>query len=117
MHAIMNYFTLLISATFLIFSSCECSKTIQNAQNIEQAGQLALTSGKVSHMYRATGCKTVIIVSGFTEPLTLIPKDELPVKLDKDGLEILFNYRLLKMPNPKGCSVGMPAELSDVSIK
>jgi hypothetical protein len=47
----------------------------------------------------------------------LIPKDALDKKVDKDGQEIYFNYRPLKMPNPAGCTAGMPAEITDVSVK
>jgi hypothetical protein len=47
----------------------------------------------------------------------LIPRDTLSPEFDIDGLEIFFNYRKLKMPNPKGCSVGIPAEIKDISKK
>ncbi len=115
----MKYFKLLIPVLAIFFCySCECSKTTaQHAVNINQTNNSAMTSGKVSHIYRATGCKTVIIINNSDEALTLIPSVELPGEFDKDGLEIFFNYRLLKMPNPEGCSVGLPAELSDVAIK
>jgi hypothetical protein len=114
----MKYSSVLISALALFFFSCNCSKTTtQQKVNNEQIKETTLTAGKVSHEYRATGCRTVIIVSTSDEPLTLIPKDDLPEKFDKDGLEILFNFRLLKMLNPEGCSVGIPAELSDISVK
>jgi hypothetical protein len=77
------------------------------------------TLGKVSHQYRETGCSTVILVNSENQdkPLTLIPRDTLSPEFDIDGLEILFNYRTLKMPNPKGCTVGIPAEITDISKK
>jgi hypothetical protein len=49
--------------------------------------------------------------------VTLIPKDKLASEYDMDGLEITFNYHPLKMPNPAGCTVGMPAEITDLSKK
>ncbi|MCW3105058.1 MAG: hypothetical protein JWO09_3498 [Bacteroidetes bacterium] len=49
--------------------------------------------------------------------MTLIPKDKLASEYDVDGLEIAFNYHPLKMPNPAGCTVGMPAEITDLSKK
>ena len=75
------------------------------------------TLGKVSHQYRATGCATVIIVTKPGVITTLIPKDTLSSAFDVDGLEIYFNYRPLKMPNPAGCTVGIPALISDISKK
>jgi len=75
------------------------------------------TIGKVSHEYRATGCSTVIVVVGATKPLILIPKNKLSADIDVDGLEITFNYRTLKMPQPAGCTKGIPAELSDIAKK
>lgn len=72
-------------------------------------------SGKVSHMYRESGCKTVILaLSPESDSLVLIPSNSLGA-FDVDGLEISFTYRMLRMPNPEGCSVGNPAEI--VSIK
>ena len=77
------------------------------------------TLGKVSHQYRATGCATVVIVKqeDVSDPITLIPRDTLAPAFDMDGLEIWFNYRPLKMRNPAGCKVGMPAELTDITKK
>jgi hypothetical protein len=74
------------------------------------------TIGKVSHKYRATGCETVVIVilPNEEKPLTLIPRVKLSSQLDVDGLEISFNYRLLKMPQPAGCYTGIPAELTEI---
>jgi hypothetical protein len=74
------------------------------------------TTGKVSHAYKKSGCSTVIVVD--SQPcLILIPKAKLPKALDKDGMLISFNYRKLKMPNPKGCVKGIPAEISNASKK
>lgn len=75
------------------------------------------TIGKVSHEYRVTGCATVIVVAGAIKPLILIPKNKLSTDIDVDGLEISFNYRTLKIPQPAGCTKGIPAELMDVAKK
>ena len=74
------------------------------------------TVGKVSHQFKKTGCSTVIIIKNTApmEDVILIPKTALPKKWDKDGLEISFLYKPLRMPNPKGCEKGIPAELSNI---
>jgi hypothetical protein len=41
----------------------------------------------------------------------------LPKAFNKDGIEIRFNYTTLRMPQPKGCTTGIPAEIRDVSAK
>jgi outer membrane PBP1 activator LpoA protein len=77
------------------------------------------TQGNVSHEYRATGCSTVVVVK--TEDaanlLILIPITALAKEFDKDGLTIFFNYRLSRIKNPEGCSHGIPAILTDISLK
>jgi len=77
------------------------------------------TLGKVSHRYRASGCNTVIEVKleGEGEIQTLIPKDKLSKEIDVDGTEIYFNFLVLRMPQPAGCSVGQPAEITDIVVK
>ena len=56
-------------------------------------------------------------IEGEAKPLILIPRDPLDTALDVDGLEIIFNYHLLKMRNPPGCDQGMPAEISEARKK
>lgn len=73
------------------------------------------SSGKVSQAYRGT-CGTVIVVDGNSE-LLLIPRKKLPKSLDKEGMEIKFDYKMLRMPNPKGCEKGNMAEISNASKK
>lgn len=77
------------------------------------------TLGKVSHKYKATGCNTVIEVKleAEGEIQTLIPKDKLAAAFDVDGTEIYFNFLLLRMPQPAGCSVGQPADITDIVKK
>lgn len=71
--------------------------------------------GKVSHKYRAGGCETVIIIPLETGDITLIPKDKLSKDVDVDGQKISFDYLPLKMPQPAGCTVGMPAEITNIT--
>ena len=111
----------LIAICFSIIIGCKSKKEASSTTSTvtEQSSVKGNTLGKVSHQYSATGCATVIIVKieGQENPLTLIPKDKLPSSLDVDGLKISFNYRPLKMPQPAGCNVGIPAELTDISKK
>jgi hypothetical protein len=73
------------------------------------------TKGMVSHRLRASGCKTIIEVKVEEETMVLIPKDPLPTELDKDGLMIEFHYRVLRMPQPEGCTEGRPAAVMNLS--
>ena len=77
------------------------------------------THGKVSHEYRATGCKTVLVVKtdDAANPLVLIPISPLPAEFDKDGVTLYFNYRLSRMKNPEGCTKGIPAEVTEISLR
>jgi hypothetical protein len=59
----------------------------------------------------------VIIFTQDGSEVTLIPKDKLAKEFDVDGLEVQFNYHALKMPQPEGCTVGMPAEISELTKK
>lgn len=92
-----------------------------NAQvqtSLEPANIENKTLGKVSHKYRASGCNTVIEVKLEGDEIqTLIPKDKLDANFDVDGLELYFNFHLLRMPQPAGCSTGQPAEITDVVKK
>ena len=89
------------------------SSSTEMKQTTEQSAPK--TIGKVSHQYRATGCATVVIIKTADNTITLIPKDKLPDNLDVDGLEISFEYHTLKMHNPVGCNVGIPAALTNIS--
>jgi hypothetical protein len=108
-----------------VVSSCKPKQKVVDQKVAEQKPPIetnvqpvkAKTIGKVSHQYRATGCATVIVVKRGEEELVLIPKDTLTNKLDVDGLEITFNYRTLKMPQPQGCMKGIPAALTDIEKK
>lgn len=86
---------------------------------IETNNHTGKTHGMVSHKYISTGCGTVVIVN-WQHPdseFVLIPLDTLSPDLDKDGLEIYFNYQPLKRPNPPGCATGNPAKLTDIEKK
>jgi hypothetical protein len=109
----------LLISVFCIFIIPACQVKHRSAKQVDVAEiPSGKTLGIVSHKYRDTGCATVIIVKkDGQEDLTLIPKDTLQKEIDVDGLEIFFNYRLLKMKNPAGCNTGTPALLTDISKK
>ena len=127
-----KYISVLLLATALI-SSCKSKKqaaasstttaSTATATATPSEGVALTTStagetiGKVSHKYKSTGCSTVILVNKDGTEVTLIPKDKMPSDLDVDGLEIKFNYRVLRMPQPEGCTVGQPAEITDLGKK
>ena len=107
------------------FSSCKSKKeTTQTSNDVKQTTtvtsneQMAApkTKGKVSHLYRNGGCATVVIANVDGNTLTLIPSIKFVDKFDVDGLAIAFDYRTLKMHNPEGCNVGIPAEIINVTI-
>ena len=124
-----NTIIVLCAGLLLFAASCKCkektppTQQTQQTQTTKEAKMMApvsnKTHGTVSYQFKATGCTAVIIVQTeiATQPLILIPKDALPTEFDKDGIEIYFDYRPLKMPNPKGCSAGIPAELTNISKK
>lgn len=112
----MKRINVFIFIVFLSFLACRSPREPKAATQADPV-QPSLSSGKVSHQYRAAGCLTVILVDKAGESLVLIPTNQLPAQFDKDGLMLKFNYQLLKMPNPKGCEVGIPAELSNIGIK
>jgi hypothetical protein len=114
----MRLFIFLFAISLFILLGCKTKQKTMSV-NIVDVTPSGTTLGKVSHQYREGGCSTVILVNleNQDKPLTLIPRDTLAPEFDIDGLVILFNYRTLKMPNPKGCSVGIPAEITDISKK
>ena len=116
----MKYGLLFLIIISSVLSGCKAKqKTINTTITSETVIVKGTTLGKVSHQYQATGCSTVVIVNPdiADKKITLIPRDKLSSEFDIDGLELYFNYRVLKMPNPAGCSVGIPAELKDISKK
>ena len=118
----MNKFYLLIPLGMLGFVMACCSqKTVTDSPKTESVTPLPSGNyfGFVSHRYRSTGCSTVLILTGKEDgrETILIPIDTLSAKFDVDGLEITFNYKLQKRPNPPGCSAGMPAFIFDISEK
>jgi hypothetical protein len=104
---------------FLFGVSCKSKeKAVAPVSTSIQVAETPKTTGKVSHQFRPGGCATVIIVDtgNPNNPLILIPKSSLN-EFDKDGLEISFTYRKLRMPNPPGCIKGSPVDISDITKK
>jgi hypothetical protein len=118
---IMNKSVLFIAFLILVFGmSCKTKhKTEATVNKNEQVTNSndTRTNGKVSHQYRAGGCATVIIIARENQdkPLTLIPSKPISSEFDTDGMTIKFNYLPLKMRNPNGCLVGIPAEITNIS--
>jgi hypothetical protein len=100
----------------IIFLSLFACKTSSNTSSTS-AADANKSIGKISHQYRATGCSTVVITKTVDGELTLIPNVKIESKFDKDGLEIYFNYHTLRMPQPAGCTAGIPAEITDIKLK
>ncbi|MGZ4033650.1 MAG: hypothetical protein ACXVPU_06095 [Bacteroidia bacterium] len=109
----MRLIIIMLSLVVSITTGCKSKKETTSTAPAVTGG----TTGKVSHQYQSTGCPTVIVISNGESPVTIIPKDKLSKEFDVDGLEITFDYRPLKMPQPAGCTVGMPAELTNISKK
>jgi len=98
--------------------ACKTQDEIKNDKSVDIVVNAGTTLGQVSHQYRETGCATVVIIhKEGQKDITLIPIETLPEKYDKDKLEIYFNYHTLKVKNPDGCNVGIPAILTDISKK
>ncbi|MBK7183187.1 MAG: hypothetical protein IPH89_09735 [Bacteroidetes bacterium] len=100
----MKSYLIILSIVVSIFTSCKTKETTTSST-------MGKTSGKVSHEYKAGGCSAVIVTS---DGITLIPKDALKKEFDVDGLEVTFDYLTLKMPQPAGCTTGMPAEITNL---
>src|SRR4051812_49319974 len=98
----------------LVVSFTTGCKSKKEATSTTASATVGGTTGKVSHQYQSTGCSTVVIISAADAPITIIPKDKLSKEFDLDGQEITFDYHPLKMPQPAGCNVGIPAELSNI---
>ena len=126
----MKVFVILSSFLLLLDSQCNHkqktgsnsvndSVTVSTAEARKDSSSIVSSKvkGKVSHQFSANGCSTVIVSKTETgEELVLIPRTPLEKKFDKEGLEIFFNYKPLKIRQPPGCQ-GIPADISDVSLK
>ncbi len=110
----MKWIFLFLTVSLFAFSSCKCCKEGKKCDTNVTATQ-GTTTGTVSHKYRDTGCKTVILVSESEQ--VLIPVEGLPQDLDVDGKVITFDFTVLRMPQPEGCNTGQPAQLRNVSAK
>jgi hypothetical protein len=100
----MKSYLIILSIVVSIFTSCKSKETAA-------ASTMGKTSGKVSHEYKAGGCSAVIVTS---DGVTLIPSIALKKDFDVDGLEVTFDYLSLKMPQPAGCTTGIPAEITNL---
>ena len=115
----LKYPFLILALILLISASCKPKAAAASTSKPEvkpaAANEKPKTTGKVSHEYVAMGCGTVVIVPNPIggDPQILIPSPKLG-DFDVDGQTISFHWRPLKMMNPKGCTKGSPAELTDI---
>ncbi len=106
---------LVVLSCLLVFTAGCKTKSSCNTAAGDKAGK---TCGVISHQYTKSGCGTVIVINkpeSDAPQQILIPKDKLEPSFDKDGLRVYFNFRLLKMPNPAGCTIGNMAEITELS--
>lgn len=110
----MNKLLFLIIITVLF--SC---KTSEKQVKTESSANDSATKfrGIVSHKYKNEGCKTIIIVENNKESkqLILIPLKGFDEKFDKDNFKIKFDYLPLRIKNPEGCNIGIPAAISNIA--
>ncbi|PLW93556.1 MAG: hypothetical protein C0592_05735 [Marinilabiliales bacterium] len=105
--------SMILSVTLI---SCKCKEKVKddNAVVVEQP---AVSNGEfvgiVHHNFEESTCTVIEAVAG-DEILYLIPVNGLPEELNVDGATIRFNYTALRMPQPEGCTKGIPVELRDV---
>lgn len=105
---------------YLLFVSCKSKQTAASANITDATNQPANTIkaiGIVSHQYKKSGCGTMILCKREAEKdtLFLIPMTSLG-EFDKDGLEVYFNYRILRVHNPIGCK-GTPVQVYDIKVR
>ncbi|PKP02107.1 MAG: hypothetical protein CVU11_13030 [Bacteroidetes bacterium HGW-Bacteroidetes-6] len=115
----MKWILILTIASATLFSGCKSCKERKKQHDINEevpAVTLGATTGTISHNEKEGGCTTITVIQG-EEEIVLIPVKGLPAELDKDGNTILFDYNTLKMPQPEGCNVGIPAEIRNASLK
>jgi hypothetical protein len=106
------------SALTIVFACKSVKQQPATQPDKNEASSLSESTGRVSHEFKASGCETIVRVAvpNSPQPLILIPKDNLG-EFDQDGLEIMFHYQILRMPNPAGCKQGMPAVFTDIRKK
>ncbi len=115
---------LLVAFSFTLFS-CKCQKksnaeqstasTNNETENTKPSTTEKLTIGIVSHKYKGAGCSGVVVCTppSTTDTLVLIPVPALTA-FNQEGQKISFEYRVLRVRNPEGCLVGIPAELKNI---
>jgi hypothetical protein len=108
-------FTVAFVFIALIFA-CKSKKTATSKTvETDATSDTKKTKGIVSHQFQSAGCQTIVICKKESDTLFLIPMTSLD-KFDVDGLEISFDYRVLKVHNPKGCH-GIPVQISNITSK
>ena len=114
----MRQFIVSCCLIVFVFFACKAKQNNSSAKQTKPVADTLLSAGKVSHKYSAGGCGAVIISckNPQHDTLTLIPMTPLN-EFDKEGLEIVFNYRTLKVHQPKGCGAGIPVQITGIRAK
>jgi len=110
-------------SSFFIYGACQTSKPVKSKEpaTVETVSVIedpAFTYGKVTHLINANQCTSIIVLNKdarSNNELILLPKDPLSAELNKEGTELKFHYRPLKIKNPEGCLKGMPVALTEVT--
>jgi hypothetical protein len=106
-----------------MYSACQTAKPVKTKEPIviettSTTEDPSFTYGKVTHLVNANQCTSIIVINkdaGNNNELILLPKDPLPADLNKEGIELKFHYRPLKIKNPEGCLKGIPAALTEIT--
>ncbi len=100
---------------FNIFTFGSSFKNEVSFQNPDSEKYIVGT-GKVSNMYKSTGCGYVIVSIRKKEKDTLILIPSIPIiGFEKNNLAVNITYRHLKTHSKKGCGQGIPVQI--ISIK
>lgn len=116
----MYYKTMLLLGLPLVFfiTACHSQKKVACNYIKQPFADTLLSYGKISHKYISNGCSPIIISykNPMHDTLTLIPMNSLN-EIDKDGKEVLFNFKTLKVHQPKGCGNGIPVYITTIRAK
>ena len=110
---------LLLGLSLVLFiTACHSQKKVAGNNMKQPFADTLLSSGKISHKYVSNGCSPIIISykNPMHDTLTLIPLNSLK-EMDKDGKEVLFNFKTLKVHQPKGCGDGIPVYITAIRAK
>lgn len=102
----------------LLLLSCKTKAPVASSATGDIPPPGITITGKVSHMYVATGCGPVIVCPRQAEKdtLVLIPVNALN-EFDHDQLSVHLTYHPLKIHAKKGCGPGIPVQVISIRKK